>query len=103
MKVFRNLPNAAPRSRRQFEHARMPGEGSFLQMPSSGSKLGLASRSSVGCRFIAPGYQIVFADAEIHAVPGKLWTTTTAYLQAGSANAHAILRFRVLRQATRPA
>jgi hypothetical protein len=30
-------------------------------MPSSGSKLGLASRSSVGCRFIAPGDQIVFA------------------------------------------
>jgi hypothetical protein len=39
MKAFRSLPNAAPRSHRRFEHPGMPGEGSFLQMPSSGSKL----------------------------------------------------------------
>ena len=46
MKVFRSLPNGAPRSHRRFEHPGMPGEGSFLQMPSSGSKLAAEGRSS---------------------------------------------------------
>lgn len=56
-----------------------------------------------GMTAIPDGYSIVFADAEIHAVPGKLWTTTMAYLQASANNAHAIIRFRRLRQAAIPA
>lgn len=56
-----------------------------------------------GLAVIPDGYSIVFADAEIHAVPGKLWTTTLAFLQASTNNAHAILRFRTLRQTATPA
>lgn len=54
-----------------------------------------------GLGVVPDGYSLVFADAEIHAVPGTLWTDTLAYLQASANNAHAIIRFRVLRQ--RPA
>jgi hypothetical protein len=44
------------------------------------------------------GYEVIFADAELHATPGKLWTPTLAYLQANAANAHALVRFYVLRE-----
>lgn len=56
-----------------------------------------------GLGVVPDGYSLVFADAEIHAVPGKLWTDTLAYLQASTDNAHAIIRFRVLRQRPTPA
>lgn len=56
-----------------------------------------------GLGVVPDGYSLVFADAEIHAVPGKLWTDTLAYLQASANNAQAIIRFRVLRQRPTPA
>jgi hypothetical protein len=55
-----------------------------------------------GLNVIPDGYSIVFADAQIHAVPGKLWTTTLAFLQADANNAHAIIRFKALRQSAIP-
>lgn len=51
-----------------------------------------------GLGMIPDGYEIVMADAEVHATPGAPWTTTIAYLQAAAANAHAIVRFYTLRE-----
>lgn len=47
---------------------------------------------------IPTGLLVLWADATITAVPGKLWTTTLAYLQASAANAHAIICFVVTRE-----
>lgn len=47
---------------------------------------------------IPDGYLVLWADATITATPGKLWTPTTAYLQAGANNAHAILIFFITRE-----
>jgi hypothetical protein len=52
-----------------------------------------------GLGVIPDGYEIIFADAEIHATPGKLWTPVLAYLQADAANARALIRFYMLREA----
>lgn len=51
-----------------------------------------------GLGVIPDGYEIILADAEIHATPDVLWTPTIAYLQAAVANAHAIVRFYTLRE-----
>lgn len=48
---------------------------------------------------VPDGYVLVWADAAVIATPGTLWTPTTAYLQAGSNNAHAIVIFFTLREA----
>lgn len=51
-----------------------------------------------GLGVIPDGYEIIFADAKLHAAPSLLWTPTLAYLQADAANAHAIVRFYTLRE-----
>ena len=47
------LLHAAYRFHRPFEHAGTPGEGLLLQMASSGSNFGSASRSFGGCQMNA--------------------------------------------------
>jgi len=47
---------------------------------------------------VPSGYVVLWADAEIHATPGVLWTPDVAYLQANAANAHALLLFLVTRE-----
>lgn len=47
---------------------------------------------------IPDGYEILLADAEIHATPGALWTPTRAYLQANGNNARALLRFYTINE-----
>lgn len=47
---------------------------------------------------IPTGYLVLWADALVTAVPGKLWTPTLAYMQAGANNAHAILLFFITRE-----
>jgi hypothetical protein len=63
--------------------------------PASGTKLDVAHRLPV----IPDGYLIVLADAEVHAMPGVVWTTSLAYLVANANNAHALVRFYTLREA----
>lgn len=81
----------------------LQGDGDFygppmnVTFPVSGSSVDVTH----GLGVIPDGVDVVFADGSVYAVPGKLWTTTTAYLQASANNVHAILRFRLLRQ--RPA
>jgi hypothetical protein len=65
-----------------------------VTFPAANTRLDIAHRLGV----IPDGYELVFADAEIHATPGVLWTTTIAYLQANAANTHALVRFYVLRE-----
>jgi hypothetical protein len=44
------------------------------------------------------GFLVVYADADIIAEPGVLWTRDLAFLQAGADNAHAIVIFYTLRE-----
>lgn len=76
------------------------GDGDFYGVPLSVTFPVAATTRDIAHRLgvVPDGYSLVFADAEIHAVPGKLWTDTLAYLQASTDNAHAIIRFRLLRQ-----
>lgn len=50
-----------------------------------------------GLGVIPDGYEIIFADGEVHA-SANLWSPTTAWLQANAANTHAIVRFFTLRE-----
>lgn len=70
--------------------------GAVLQVtfPAANSKRDIAH----GLGVVPDGYEIVFADAEIHASPGQLWTPDVAYLQANAANSRALVRFYVLRE-----
>jgi Chaperone of endosialidase len=47
---------------------------------------------------VPTGMLVVWADAEIHAAPGRAWTETTAYLQANAAMAHATVIFVLARE-----
>lgn len=42
------------------------------------------------------GYLLLYTDAEVHASPNQPWTREEAFLQASSANAHALVIFFTL-------
>ena len=56
-----------------------------------------------GLGVVPDGYLILRADANVIAVPGRIWTRDLAYLQAGTAGARATLLFVTLREAPRNA
>lgn len=51
-----------------------------------------------GLGVVPDGYEVFWADAEVHAANPTSWSTTVAYLQANAAYAHAVVRFFVLRE-----
>jgi len=51
-----------------------------------------------GLGVIPDGFLVVYADAEIAAEPGVLWTQDFAYLRAGAVNARAVVVFYTLRE-----
>lgn len=51
-----------------------------------------------GMNTIPDGFFVVYADADIVAEPGAIWTTTFAYLRGGAENARAIVIFYTLRE-----
>lgn len=46
------------------------------------------------------GFLLVYADARVKAVAGKIWTRDLAFLEADAANARATVIFYTLREAT---
>jgi hypothetical protein len=57
-----------------------------------------------GLDAVPDGFLVVYADADVHATPGREWTREMAYLTAPwRGNAHAIVIFFTLREEPRDA